>query len=121
MASLIAKLRKWLGIGKTTQPFSVPKRRKMFRTGPAFGSRPKARNPPTRSCARGEEPKAVEFDCGASSCWIDRVEAIRVPQVPELTHLHIIAREVSGYRTGSGLGRRRDLSCSAERVWECEV
>ncbi len=41
----------------------------------------------------------MEFDCGASSCWIDRVEAIRVPQVPELTHLHIIAREVSGYRT----------------------
>ena len=38
----------------------------------------------------------MEFDCGASSCWIDRVEAIRVPQLPELTDLHIIARAVSG-------------------------
>ena len=63
----------------------------------------------------------MEFDCGASSCWIDRVEAIRVPQVPELTDLHIIARAVSGYRTGSGLRGRRNLSCSAERVRACEV
>ena len=30
-------------------------------------------------CARGEEPEATEFDCGASSCWIDWVQAIRVP------------------------------------------
>lgn len=34
---------------------------------PCIRSRPKARKPPTRSCARGEEPKATEFDCGASS------------------------------------------------------
>src|SRR5512133_4234210 len=38
---------------------------------PCIRSRPKARKPPTRSCARGEEPKATEFDCGASSYWIE--------------------------------------------------
>src|SRR5207302_2120684 len=40
----IAKLRKWLGIGKTTQPFSRPKRRKMSWPGPAFGPGPKPAN-----------------------------------------------------------------------------
>ena len=29
--------------------------------------------------ASGILPKATEFDCRASSCWIDWVQAIRVP------------------------------------------
>ena len=36
--------------------------------------------PTNARCARGEEPKARSFDCGASSRWIDWVQAIRVPQ-----------------------------------------
>jgi hypothetical protein len=44
---------------------------------PCIRSRPKARKPPTRSCARGEEPKAAEFDCGASSYGSSGVQAIR--------------------------------------------
>ena len=36
--------------------------------------------PTNARCARGEELKATEFDCGASSCWIDGVQAIRVPR-----------------------------------------
>jgi hypothetical protein len=40
-----------------------------------------AQSPQTTNaqCARGEEPKATEFDCRASSCWIDWAQAIRVP------------------------------------------
>jgi hypothetical protein len=30
--------------------------------------------PTNARCARGEEPKARSFDCGAGSCWIDSVQ-----------------------------------------------
>ncbi len=78
MASLMEQIRKWLGMGKKTEPFSRPERRKMCPL--ALHSVP-AQSPQTTNalCARGEEPKATEFDCGANSCLIDRAHAIRVP------------------------------------------
>jgi hypothetical protein len=48
---------------------------------PCIRSRPKARNPPTREAREARSLRATEFDCGASSCWIDRLQAIRVPMV----------------------------------------
>jgi len=61
----------------------------------------------------------VELDCGASACWIDRVGAIRVPQ--ELTDLHIIAREVSGYRTRFEAIEKRLVEVEKVSAWLEEV
>ena len=79
-----------------------------------------AQSPQTTNaqCARGEEPKATEFDCGASSCWIDLVQAIRVltnqRQAYETRHTptaprvpRVVRGGVRAGRVGGGRGTRR--------------
>jgi hypothetical protein len=72
MASLIAMHHKWFGDREEDLTVLTSQTAYDVLNWPCIRSRPKARKPPTRSCARGEEPKATEFDCGAGSYWIER-------------------------------------------------